>query len=353
MTTLLPFAKWRRKPSSAAALFLTLTVTHCTSISGARSRLRLMNRLHEGHRRTMRAHGSRGGVDNMLLQRRPFLSSIAMGIAIAAGTSLTVRPKNADAAMVMYPPDELNNRYILMRAGEDQLLARDEIMTNKVYTNAFDHALTNTGKKQVVSAYKSIVAMTTSEDDIVLWPSIQFNAYQSATILAELIGLGQNRIVPEYTFLDPRGMGGFEGNTFKKYDLVHQRDEENGILWKPPRNDDGTDNESVNDVFIRVRQAMSITETQYSGKTVVFISPDSDNLSILEAAIRAKQSGDPFLNSLRNHNRFFFNPGEVREVILGPEQLDNNGSDDLEQEQRFKRSVSQDDVRSTLGLQDK
>lgn len=45
----------------------------------------------------------------------------------------------------MFPPDSLNNRYFLMRAGEDQLLARDEIMTNKVYTNAFDHGLTKNG----------------------------------------------------------------------------------------------------------------------------------------------------------------------------------------------------------------
>lgn len=54
---------------------------------------------------------------------------------------------------------------------------------------------------------------------------------------------------------------------------------------RPPPIDDGTPNESVADVFARVRQLMSILETQYSGDTVVIVSPDSDNLSILNAGL--------------------------------------------------------------------
>lgn len=54
---------------------------------------------------------------------------------------------------------------------------------------------------------------------------------------------------------------------------------------KPPPVDDGTPNESVADVFVRVTQLMSILETQYSGDTVVIVSPDSDNLTILQAGL--------------------------------------------------------------------
>jgi hypothetical protein len=54
---------------------------------------------------------------------------------------------------------------------------------------------------------------------------------------------------------------------------------------KPPPIDDGTPNESVADVFVRVTQLMSILETQYAGDTVVIVSPDSDNLSILQAGL--------------------------------------------------------------------
>jgi len=38
-------------------------------------------------------------------------------------------------------------------------------------------------------------------------------------------------------------------------------------------------------VFVRVRQMMSVIETQYSGDAVIVVSPDSDNLSILQAAL--------------------------------------------------------------------
>lgn len=54
---------------------------------------------------------------------------------------------------------------------------------------------------------------------------------------------------------------------------------------KPPPIDDGTPNESVADVFVRVTQLMSILETQYSGDTVIIVSPDSDNLTILHAGL--------------------------------------------------------------------
>ena len=54
---------------------------------------------------------------------------------------------------------------------------------------------------------------------------------------------------------------------------------------KPPPIDDGTPNESVKDVFVRVTQLMSILETQYSGETVIIVSPDSDNLTILQAGL--------------------------------------------------------------------
>lgn len=54
---------------------------------------------------------------------------------------------------------------------------------------------------------------------------------------------------------------------------------------KPPKTNDGTPNESVADVFVRITQLMSIVETQYSQDTVIIVSPDSDNLSILQAGL--------------------------------------------------------------------
>ena len=45
---------------------------------------------------------------------------------------------------------------------------------------------------------------------------------------------------------------------------------------------DGTPNESSEEVFARVRQLLSITETQFKGEDIVLVAPDSDTLSILQ-----------------------------------------------------------------------
>ena len=37
-----------------------------------------------------------------------------------------------------------------------------------------------------------------------IWPSICQRSYQSAELIARLMGVGQNRIIPEYSFLDSR-----------------------------------------------------------------------------------------------------------------------------------------------------
>jgi len=47
---------------------------------------------------------------------------------------------------------------------------------------------------------------------------------------------------------------------------------------------DGTPNESTADVLTRMRQVLSITETQYTGEDIVFIAPDSDTLAVLQVS---------------------------------------------------------------------
>ncbi len=113
-------------------------------------------------------------------------------------------------------------------------------------------------------------------------------------------------------------------------------------LWKPLPGTDGTPNESIQDVVVRVRQLMSILETQVShgqliyqcvtavvvpqlrlicialcltdrpfpssyhqfvGEDIVIISPDSYNLSALQAAVLGVD--------LSQHTTFSMAPGEV------------------------------------------
>lgn len=66
-------------------------------------------------------------------------------------------------------------------------------------------------------------------------------------------------------------------------------------------------------MLVRVRQLMSITETQYSGSDVLIVSPDSDNLSVLQAAVLGFD--------LRSHRDFAFAPGEARELQLATEAV--------------------------------
>lgn len=78
---------------------------------------------------------------------------------------------------------------------------------------------------------------------------------------------------------------------------------------RPPRaGSDGTPNESVADVVVRGRQLLSLLETQYQGESVVIVSPDSDNLSALQAAVLGAD--------LRGHRRFGFLAGEARVLQL-------------------------------------
>lgn len=79
-------------------------------------------------------------------------------------------------------------------------------------------------------------------------------------------------------------MGSFEGRGLGTISEVYASDNISADI-KPPPITDGTPNESVSDVFVRVTQLMSILETQYSGDTVIIVSPDSDNLSILQAGL--------------------------------------------------------------------
>lgn len=67
---------------------------------------------------------------------------------------------------------------------------------------------------------------------------------------------------------------------------------------RPPPFTDGTVNESVRDVFVRVTQLMSILETQYFNETIVIVAPDSDNLSVLEAGLTGLDLRRYYLKSL-------------------------------------------------------
>lgn len=59
----------------------------------------------------------------------------------------------------------------------------------------------------------------------------------------------------------------------------------------------------MQDVLVRVRQTLSVMETQYSEELVVIIAPDSTVLSVLQAALLGID--------LRNHWQLSFRYGSL------------------------------------------
>lgn len=203
------------------------------------------------------------------------------------------------------PPFRLTNRYFLVRAGESEYESLGVINTNPVAKTSVDNGLSEKGKKQTVRAAFDLKEMRACEGNCWIWPSITQRAYQAAEIIAAVNGVNRSHIVPEYSFLDARGLGAYEGKSLDTLSEVYESDSISPNI-KPPPIDDGTPNESVSDVFVRVTQLMSILETQYSEDTVIIVSPDSDNLTILQAGLTGLD--------LRRHRDLSFGPGEVRFV---------------------------------------
>lgn len=229
----------------------------------------------------------------------------------AVGLGLTGVPSSVSAGMLTFPlPAPMKNNVILMRAGESKRDAEDKIETNPVKKLAVANALTPEGRLQVLDAAKRIC----ENGEIGLVPSWIYTsnterAYESATILARECQLGQNRVVPEFSFLDARGMGSYEGKSQKESrEELHRLDEEEGASYKPPPATDGTPSDSVKDVLVRANQLVSTLEGLYSGENVLIVSPDDEILSILQSALVDTEPD----KSLPKHARFSWKNGEFR-----------------------------------------
>ncbi|KAL2457229.1 Phosphoglycerate mutase family protein [Abeliophyllum distichum] len=248
------------------------------------------------------------------INRRELVTSLFITVSPFFAAPQVNNPTNANPislpisearGLFQMPPVRLTNRYYSVRAGESEYESLGIINTNPVAKTSVDNGLSERGKKQAIKAAFALKSMGACETNFWIWPSITQRAYQAAEIIAALCGISRSRIVPEYSFLDARGLGAYEGKKLDSVSEVYALDSLSPNR-KPPPIDDGTPNESVSDVFVRVTQLMSILETQYSGDTVIIVSPDSDNLTVLQAGLVGLD--------LRRHRDLAFAPGEVRFV---------------------------------------
>lgn len=144
-----------------------------------------------------------------------------------------------------------------MRAGESEFESMGVINTNPVEKTSVDSGLSERGKKQSIKAAFDLKEMGACDKGCWIWSAITQRAYQTAEIIASVNGVTRrfvclfvlffslfnlppyiipmhpnfqnltilvnffhfSYIVPEYSFLDARGLGAFEG---KKLEYVSE-----------------------------------------------------------------------------------------------------------------------------------
>lgn len=119
--------------------------------------------------------------------------------------------------------------------------------------------------------------------------SLAASCIDTANIIGDTLNLGRDRLVPEFTFLDPRGIGMWEQSSYRQtmpavWALDALEAGETGTGGRPPANQDGTPNETLADQSVRLRQIMSgKTKRATYPVQYVLLSPkiDFNNDSIL------------------------------------------------------------------------
>lgn len=222
--------------------------------------------------------------------------------------SLFLKPKPSNAGLVQFPCNyNLMNTYHFMRAGESLLESQDILSTNPLFLTNRDDALSDLGREQVQAACNDML-----EHDVnpsVLKYSLASKSIDTANIIANEMLVGRNRLIPEYTFMDPRAVGLWDMEKISVMEeaiwaMDHDEAGKHGDNGRPPPTDDSTPNETLSNQVIRLRQLMSVLETQFSGDTILLVFPDGTSPALLMCLM----AGIP----LNRVHEFNFNPGEVR-----------------------------------------
>jgi broad specificity phosphatase PhoE len=139
--------------------------------------------------------------------------------------------------------------------------------------------------------------------------SLAASCIDTAMIVGQELKLGTDRIVPEFTFLDPRGIGDWDMSSREitmpaLWAMDNDEAGIDGLYALPPSSDDGTPHEVLADQAVRLRQILSILESQYSGDTILLIFPDGTGPALLSAMV----AGIPY----NRVHELEYRPGEIR-----------------------------------------
>ena len=205
--------------------------------------------------------------------RRHVLTSSFKSFLIAAvtiGGTTTITDKNPSSiaraiGLVQFPCVEpLLNKYYLMRSGTTLLEEQDIWSTNPLFLTNREAALSEKGVAEVQEACK-ILAQNDILPSVVKY-SLAASAMDTAQIMKEdsALRIGQNRLIPEFTFMDPRAIGkwdmlSLEATQKAVFAMDDEKAGKDGKGGRPPPNDDGTPHETLADQSIRLRQLLSGT----------------------------------------------------------------------------------------------
>jgi len=185
----------------------------------------------------------------------------------------TILPTAANARLFDFKLPE--NTYHLLRAGESTLERDNILLTNALFSTQIENGLSRKGEKQARLAGRSL-------KDYSITPTIikfclATKAAETAQLVAEELNLGRDRVIPEFTFLDGRQVGLWDGLELNitQSAVVALDAQSSPTQSQIPPNIDGTPNDSLEDVFIRLRQLFSVLESSYSGETILLVFPDA------------------------------------------------------------------------------
>ena len=253
---------------------------------------------------------------NIISRRNIFVNtakSLVASFTIPALTTMTVlKPNPVNALLLQFPIDNiktqpLKNKYHFIRAGTSELELNNILSTNPLFLTNRDNALSSNGYNELTKSLD--ILKDEPLQPTVCFHSLAANGMDTGDYIARELKLGRDRLLPEFTYLDRRGIGLWDSSSIQDVesaiwamDYIEAGVE--GFNGRPPPNTDGTPNDTLHDQFTRLRQFISLQETRTSGDIILVIFPDGTGPALLECMI----AGIPF----EDCHIMEYVPGEIR-----------------------------------------
>jgi broad specificity phosphatase PhoE len=225
------------------------------------------------------------------------LLSTAAALLVSLSSSFLPPPPPCAASLLELPASRLQNTYWLVRAGESLSESQGRIDTNRATKQGTGAGLSDLGKKQVAEGALPVIAKEACGGGCFVYYGTVRRSEQIAAAIGAAAGLSQSRLLPEFSFLDPRGLGALEGGQLSTVTEEVSNGDASSALYRPPMGTTGTPNESLTDVLIRVTQLVS---AEVNGRKM------ERGREVARPSERAKDEEKSLDNSLILFSRSFF-----------------------------------------------